>query len=275
MKIGIIGCGYIGRAAAHYWQAKGHTLLVTTRHASKVPELQKIADEVVLLTTEPDAFDAIVSQVDAILLSVAPDHHQSDYEKTYLQSACNLYKALQHSTKPIHLLYTSSTSVYGEQEGRWVQEDMLPKPMTQQSIILLQTEIQLLEINRRYLQHKVCIFRLGEIIGPDREMEERLKKRQEPFPGDGSAFTNIIHREDVVSALDFSLGRGLYGLYNLCNDLHILRKELYQALSDKHHLSPPTWDQSKSNPYKGNKRISNTKIKDHGYQFLYPLAPLE
>lgn len=272
MRISIVGCGYIGRAAAEYWKNLGCSILVTTRHPSKKEELLKIADEVVVLTG-PESFSQVVKDADAILVSVAPDSNK-DYVETYLKTASHLAEALKNSTRYMHLMYIGSSSVYGEHQGAWVQENTPPVPNTPESIILLQTEIELLEISKRSEFHRTSIFRLGEILGPGREIQNRLRNHKGSFPGDGSNYTNLIHRDDILAALNFSIKNNFEGIYNLTNDLHITRKELYESLCRKYDLPFPVWDSSKSNPFRGNKRVCNTKIKTRGFEFLHPLAPL-
>ena len=80
-------------------------------------------------------------------------------------------------------------------------------------------------------------------------------------PGNGESFTNLIHLDEIISALDFALIYNLDGIYNLCNDIHIPRKELYENICREDGWPPVQWDPSLTNPHTGNKRVSNEKIK--------------
>ena len=112
MKIAIIGCGYVGKAAAQAWQAQGDDVTLITRSQSRIKELSALTNNVKVV--EPRQFKEAIRGQEAILLSVAPDR-PDQYVETYLGSAAALLRDLDESTSQI--LYTSSSSVYGEQGG--------------------------------------------------------------------------------------------------------------------------------------------------------------
>lgn len=259
MKIGIIGCGYVGQATALHWKKKGHIVSVTTRRPERVAFLQSLVDHVYLLTA-PSLKEFILEQ-EALLISVAPDT-QDDYTSTYLQTASEV---AQHGAHLQTVLYTSSTSVYGDQQGVWVDENTPLQPAQAKDAILYQTE----QVLSQSLQ--ACILRLGEIYGPGRDIGKRLRRAQQPFAGTGEAYTNLIHLADVVSALDFALKYHLKGIFNLCNDFHIPRREFYERLCQQELIPPVQWDPSKMSAHAGNKRVSNQKIKAQGFVFSHPV----
>jgi hypothetical protein len=101
---------------------------------------------------------------------------------------------------------------------------------------------------------------MGGIYGPGREIETRaLKLIGKQMPGNGEEYTNHIHLEDIVRALEFCLERKLKGVYHLVNDAHPSRKELYGK--------GPIW--SSKNTGLGY-RVSNQKIKEAGFVFSHP-----
>lgn len=259
MRIGIIGCGYVGQAAALYWKQKEHTVSVTTRRPERISLLQSLVDNVYLLTN-PSLKEFILQQ-EALLISVAPDT-QDDYHSTYLHTASEV---AQHGAHLQTVLYTSSTSVYGEQEGSWVDETLFLQPAQIKDAILHQTEQVLLE------NLQACILRLGEIYGPGRDIGKRLRRMQQPFAGTGESYTNLIHLNDVVNALDFALNYNLKGIFNLCNDFHIPRRDFYEQICQQEMLPPVQWDPSKMSTHAGNKRVSNQKIKSQGFVFSHPM----
>ena len=114
----------------------------------------------------------------------------------------------------------------------------------------------------------VCIYRLGEIYGPGRWIEERLKRSyQKKFSGDGSPYTNLIHLNDIVSAVNLAINQNLQGIYNLCNDFHIPRRDFYDLLCKKHNIPTIQWDDQLATPHGGNKRVDNQKMKETGFVF--------
>ncbi|MFI0435659.1 MAG: SDR family oxidoreductase [Parachlamydiaceae bacterium] len=266
MKIGILGCGYVGLAAALRWKKEGHEVTATTRSPEKIPLLKECAHDVHLLNTHP--FSSFIHNQEALLVSVAPDS-PSEYSSTYLETARLVAKHMDQKAPLRHILYTSSTSVYGNHEGNWVDEATAISHEDENKRILFETEQLFLSCATPDL--KICIFRLGEIYGPGREIQGRLRRTSHhSFSGDGNSYTNLIHIDDIVKGLNFALLHDLNGIYNLCSDFHIPRKEFYNELCQQEHLSPVRWDPMKLNPHGGNKRVSNQKMKDAGFMFDHP-----
>ena len=263
MKIGIIGCGYIGQAMALHWRKKGHFVSVTTRKREKMEHLQSLADEVFLLGPRP--LSSFLEGQEAILLSVAPDHF-SDYASTYLSTAQEIAKFYFKLSHLRQVLYTGSTSVYGDHFGAWVDENAKLLNSHENAKTLYETEKTLLGSGAEKPQ--VCILRLGEIYGPGREIEERLRRMQSwKLPGSGESFTNIVHLDDIVAALDFALERQLSGIYNLCSDFHIPRKDFYDQICTRKNLPAVQWDPLLQSHHGGNRRVLSQKIKDAGFVF--------
>lgn len=252
MKILIIGAGYVGKAAASAWKAQGHTLTLTTRFSTRMAELAPFAHRVILIEHLPEA---LLGQ-DIVLLSVAPDStEESDYEQTYLGTAKALLQHLDASTRQI--LYTSSSSVYGEHGGALVDESTVLKPISRKETILIETE-NLLQM----ASCKVCILRLGEIIGPGRRIVDRLHALNgRTLAGTGENITNLSPIEEIVKALTAAVAGEWEGIYNICNDLHIPRRMLYNQICQEEGIPPVSWDASRLSPHSGNKTVSNAKYK--------------
>lgn len=262
MKICIIGCGYVGKNAAREWKSQGHEITVTARSLERAYQLRPLADLVYILTND---WRDLLEKQDLVLLSVAPDRG-GDYYETYLRSSEKLVAALQSSSVS-QIIYTSSTSVYGEHHGEWVDENTPPKPAHAKAQILLDTEETLLKASSP--SRKVCIYRLGEIYGPGRSLIDKVEQIQGVvLPGTGQAITNLIHLKEIQSALNIALVKGLQGIYNLCNDRHIPRKDLYRQICTENGWKDPLWDAKMVSPHGGNKKVNNEKIKAMGWAAL-------
>ncbi len=257
MNICIVGLGYIGLALADYLSSQGHSITGTTRNASRLETLSNTCNHIVLLEKPSDLEKAFQNQ-EIVIITVAPDRYQlKDYEETYLETAKTIVGSLPSSVKQI--IYTSSTSVYGNCNGDWVEETRPLAPTSPQADILCQTE-------QVYQQSKTpaCILRLGEIYGPAREFLDKLRTMSQPRPGDGSNFMNIIHRDDIIKAIDFAIENNLDGVFNLCEERHPTRKAFYDQLCHDANLPPITWDPSIKSVHGGSKRINSRKIRDAG-----------
>lgn len=266
MKIGILGCGYVGQATALPWKKEGHHVAVTTRKFERVSPLKNIANEVCLLTEH--SLPSFIAQQEALLISVAPDA-SSDYASTYLETAKRVTEQISNASNLRQIMYTSSTSLYGDQGGAWVDEEMPIQCLDNHRRILCETEQILLKTSSDNLH--VCILRLGEIYGPGREIEERLKRmHHQPFAGNGESYTNLIHVNDIVNALHFALTHQLQGVYNLCSDFHMTRRQFYENICQKENIPSIQWDPTRTSVHGGNRRVSNQKIKNAGFTFQHP-----
>jgi len=268
LKIAIIGCGYVGKALASRWKSLGYHLTGTTRSFEKLDNILEHCQKAeVLHSNDADKLAQIVSESDTIVLTVAADNPE-DYENVYLKTAKNLKNCAKNNS-PKKLFYTSSTFVYGNHNGKWVDESSLLLNKTEPGRILIETEKTLLSLQD--LGWDVLLFRLSEIYGPNRTLANRVKKYQgSTLSGSGSSYTNMVHLDDIVEAHTYALNHNLRGIYNLADDEHPIRSELYNQISDNLKYKPIKWDPTIKTHRNGNKRVSNHKIKTTGYAFAHP-----
>lgn len=275
MNIAIIGCGYVGAAVARHWQQeKNYTITVTTTSEQRVSELENIANQVVVLNGDDElALRSLLQNQDAVVVSVAPKgDRQVDanvYEQTYLRTAQTLVAALQHAPRVKQVIYTGSYSIYGDSQGAAVDETSQVAPANTNGQVLCDTEQVLLQADNPHL--KVCILRLGGIYGEGRELARIFSRwAGTTRPGKGQYFTNWIHIDDIVSAIDFAVTHKLQGIYNLVNDVPMMGRDLVDRVCEHHNLPQVIWDESADEVRPYNTCVSNEKIKAAGYQFIHP-----
>jgi nucleoside-diphosphate-sugar epimerase len=274
MNILIIGCGYVGSEVAKLWQKQGHNLTVTTTTEEKVSSLEKIANQVLVLTTDNiDALAKVTNNQELILLSIAPTQGKS-YQETYLNTAENLVKILAENPTVKQLIYTSSYGILGNHHGNWIDERAMVKPANENQSILAQTEEVLLTANLPN-NLKVTILRLAGIYGPNRE----IVKIFQPWcgtirPGYGEEYGNWVHLEDIARAIIFLGENQIEGIYHLADDTPMKRKDLLDKMCEIHRLPNITWDQSPEGVRLTNLRLSNQKIKSAGFTFLHPTTEI-
>lgn len=270
MNIAIVGCGYVGKAIARYWrQELGVVVTATTTTQERVAELSAIAQRVVVVKgNDSEGLQSVLQNQGTVLLSVGATS-ANGYEETYLHTAQTLVSALKLAPTVRQLIYTGSYSVYGDQDGVWVDESSPVAPATANSQILAQTEQVLLSASSPNLN--VCILRLGGIYGPGRELVRIFGRvAGTTRPGNGSDVTNWVHLDDIVGAIEFARQHRLQGIYNLVNDAYLTSFELLDQVFEQHDLPKVIWDDSSKSVRPYNARVSNQKIKDAGYQFIYP-----
>ncbi|MBU6384139.1 MAG: SDR family oxidoreductase [Verrucomicrobia bacterium] len=275
MNIVIIGCGYIGMEAAAIWKKKGLHVTSTTRHPERLDALSKVSQKSVILKEVGDAEELVplIADNEVIVVTIGADS-PDQYESAYLNTAQLIRHLALEMDMPRHLIYTSSTSVYGDHKGQWVDETSELLATSDQGKILIETEQQYLSLEE--IGWTPCILRLAEIYGPGRELSRRVKQfHGHVLPGSGDHYTNMVHEKDCASALDYALRHHLEGIYNLSDDEHPTRKELYDAISQKFQLPKVKWDPTHTPLHTGNKRVSNHKIKAEGFAFQFPHRVLD
>lgn len=275
MRICIIGAGYVGLALAETFKQRGAHVTVTTTTPSRVYALSRVADRVWLLDGSGLApFNKELSLFDAVMVTVAPNNRSLEgYRACYLGTVEQLLAARVGVKSFPHVFYTSSTSVYGEYDGADVTETTPPVVLDPYATLLYQTEQLLIKEMEDSNALRVTVLRLGEIIGPGREVGQRLRGSQnKAFAGDGTRLVNITHLNAIIQAISFCYAGGLTGLYNLCSNAHPTRAELYRMIAEREGLPLPVWDPQLQTSHQGNKRVLSSKIADSG--FCYPEEPL-
>lgn len=266
----ILGCGYVGSSVATCWQKLGLNLTVTTTTPERIPTLEQMANHAIVIKgNDKEGLKALLANQDIVLLSIALKK-SSNYQETYLETAQTLAEILPEITTVKQLIYTSSYSVYGDQQGNLVDENTPLKPANPKDEIFAQTEQTLLSIANPNL--KVCIFRLGGIYGPGRELFKIFERLAAALRvGDGNDAINWVHLDDIVGAIELARHQQLDGIYNLVDDAKLTSKELLKGICEQHNLPPVIWDESSTGIRPYNARVSNQKIKDAGYNLQHPL----
>lgn len=267
-NITILGGGYVGQAMARFW-APTHTVTITTTTPDRVSELQNIAHAVRVVRGDdtPGLHDLLQHQHTLLVCAGAP--HPDAYEETYLRTAQTLAQVLDQVPSVEQVIYTGSYAVYGNQQGAWVDETTPIAPADANGEILAQTEQVLLSAATS--KRRVCVFRLGGIYGPGRELAKIYQRfAGKTRPGKGDDAINWVHLDDILGAIDFAQQHHLSGLYNLVGDTTWTSRELWDRVATAHELPPVSWDATASSARPYNAKVSNRKLKATGYSFIRP-----
>jgi len=277
MRVLIIGCGYVGVPLGAELVRQGHEVYGLRRtHAADgsikaaglkplVGDITRVAD----LAKLPGPFDWIVN-------TVSSTHGGAeDYRAVYLQGTRNLLAWLAASP-PQRLVYTSSTSVYAQEDGSRVDESSPTEPESATSRLLLETERELLQAARQR-NFPAVILRVAGIYGPERGyLLKQYLMSEAQWADQGARLANMIHRDDVAGCIRAALERSQPGeIYNAVDDEPVTHLEFYRWLSEKlrRPLPPCATEKKRFEGKRGptNKRVSNQKLKrELGYRFTYP-----
>lgn len=226
--------------------------------------------------TRPEDLARLPAPFDWVVNCVSSSHGGlMEYQEVYLEGTRRLLEWLA-AVPPAKFVYTSSTSVYGQDDGSLVKEDSPTEPESETSRVLVETEKLLLDAARER-KFPAVILRMAGIYGPERGHYFKLfLKNEARIEGHGGRFLNMIHQDDVVGCLLAALKHGRPGeVYNAVDDepvaqIHFLRW-LAEALGKWMPPSAPVDEADRRKRGLTNKRVSNRKLKmELGYQFRYP-----
>ena len=271
MKLAIVGCGYVGSAVARLWHQSGHEVTVTTTTPAKQQQLQAIATKVAVVTgNDLTGLKQIVADRDVVLLSVGSKQRTPEaYRQAYLETTQNVIAAIRATSGVKQLIYTSSYGILKDKSGATIDETVTVEPKDEFGAILHQTEQELLSVPES--EFRTCILRLAGIYGPGRELIKIFRRvAGSTRPGRGQEYTNWIHLEDIVRAIDFVRTKQLRGIYHLNSDEVLTLEEFFQRLFQAHDLPPVTWDSSQTSTRGSNIKLSNQKIEAAGFELAHP-----
>jgi nucleoside-diphosphate-sugar epimerase len=218
----------------------------------------------------PPSFDWVVNTVASSLGGGV-----EEYRRTYLEGTRNLLTWLKDAP-PQKFAYTSSTGVYGQDDGGWVDEGSAAEPQSPTARVLVETEQELLQaVGQRGLP--AMILRLAGIYGPGRSYWLRqLMCGKARVPGEGMRWMNMVHRDDIVGAVQAALERGQSGgIYNVCDNEPVRHLDFFRWLAPRLDRQVPSFaeEDSSTRLKRGltNKRVSNRKLREElGYAPKYP-----
>jgi nucleoside-diphosphate-sugar epimerase len=164
---------------------------------------------------------------------------------------------------PKRFIYISSSSVYGQSDGGWVDESSATEPQEESGRIVFAAE----EVLRSQLPSAI-ILRFAGIYGPGRLLRRNAIEKGEPIVGDADKWLNQIHVDDGARAALAAEERGDPGrVYNVCDDHPVRRRHFYTAMSRLLHAPEPAFvappaDQPTPPHEKAHRRINNRRMKD-------------
>jgi nucleoside-diphosphate-sugar epimerase len=264
MRILIAGCGYVGSALARMLVSDGHDVFGLRRH----PE-GHLPDGVVPVAAdlaEGTGLDAIPGRLDACVTALSADgRSESAYEAAYVRAIRNLQSQLEGESPTLdRWLFTSSTAVYGDESGDWVDEDTSTSPSSFTGRTVLEGE----RIVRASGVPHPIVLRLGGIYGPGRTRLIDSVRRGEATCPPEPTYTNRIHRDDAAGAIRHLLSLpDPEQLYVGVDTDPAERCEVLTWMAEQLGAPPPRTGPGSN---RGNKRASNARLVSAGYQFRYP-----
>jgi len=267
MRVLIVGCGYVGLPLGAELARQGHEVFGVRRSREASPELAAAGIRpLVADITEPADLARLPPQFDWVVNCVSASGGGAEaFRRVHVQGTRNLVEWLS-AAAPKKFVYTSSTGVYGQDDGSRVTETAPTEPATDTGRILVEAERVLLDA----AQHRgfpAVILRVAGIYGPGRgHYLKQFLRNEARIEGAGERFLNLIHRDDVVGAILTALARGQPGaIYNVCDDEPVPQADLFHWLARElaRPMPPCVADDPDAPRRRGatNKRVSNQRLR--------------
>lgn len=268
-RVLIAGCGYVGVATADLfhaanWEVEGWTY--SPESAGQLAEKPYPVHAVDI--ADRAAVQAAANRFDAVIhCASSGGGGVASYRLVYLEGARNLFGELQ----PRIFIYTSSTSVYAQTSGEWVNEESAAEPTHETGRILRETE--------EFVRHNGgLIARLAGIYGPGRSaLLRKFLSGDARIEDGGERYLNQAHRDDIAAAalhlVSLTDGRLAAGsIVNVVDDQPITQREAYAWLAAKLNRPIPAAAAGPDERKRGasNKRVSNRKLRALGWKPKYP-----
>ncbi len=249
----IIGLGYSGRAIAQAAIAAGIPTTITSRTPASEPGLNVIP------------FDAAATAIAAathLVTTAAPDERGDPVLHRYAWE-------ITASKNLNYIGYLSTTGVYGNRDGAWVDEDSAPAPQSPRALRRVEAEAAW-----RRFPVTVDIFRLAGIYGPGRSMFDDLRAgtaRRVVKPGH---LFGRIHRDDIAQGVIKAIQRNAQpgvSIFNFSDDEPAASTDVVVEAARLLNVPPPEpvpYEQAIKNMspmalsfWADNRRVSNTRTK--------------
>ncbi len=266
-RVLIAGCGYVGTATADLFHAAGWEVEGWTHSPESAAQLS--GKPYVIRAVDIAAKHAVekaAAEFDAAIHCASSGGGGAEgYRRVYLGGVKNLLATL----RPRVFVYTSSTSVYAQTGGEWVDETSATEPRHETGKILRATE----ELVR---QGDGLVVRLAGIYGPGRSaLLRKFLSGQARIEEGGDRFLNQAHRDDIAAALlHLVLNKDLNcpAILNVSDDEPITQRQAYAWLAAKLDRPLPDVAAAPAERKRGasNKRVSNQKLRALGWEPKFP-----
>jgi nucleoside-diphosphate-sugar epimerase len=273
----IVGCGYLGERLGERLRRQGERVVGTVRSPDRASAITALGiDPVVADVLAPESLGRL-PEAEHMFYAVGFDRAAgSSMRRVYVDGLRNVLEKLPRTVTRV--VYASSTGVYGQTDGEWVDEASPAVPQHESGRVCLEAE-QLLRNWAASTDRSVTaiVLRFAGLYGPGRMVRRSLLEREEPIPGDPQKFLNLIHIDDAAQAAVAALEAVRpEPLYVVTDDRPVTREEYYTRMAELLDAPAPRFALAAANTPEAardatNKRLSNRRIKSGlNLSLIYP-----
>ncbi|WP_415380815.1 SDR family oxidoreductase [Halosimplex sp. TS25] len=279
MRIAILGCGYVGLELGRQLAAD-HDVVGVRRSTEGVERIEAAGFSGVQAdVTDADALEA-VPDADAVVFAASSGGRGADAAREVYVDG--LSTAIDHFCRradpPDRVVYTSSTGVYGDHGGDWVDESTPIEPTTPKTEVLAEAERIAVERPAEY-DCVGTVARYAGLYGPDRY---RLSRYVDGPVTEG--YLNMVHRDDAAGAVRYLLesNRARGQAVNVVDDEPVDKWTFADWLAEQcgepeppkrtieDRLAAEDLSETVERRLRTSKRVANDRLRELGYEFEYP-----
>lgn len=260
----VVGCGYLGERVARFWRDAGDDVYATTR-GDRADALSRAGLRPLKMDVTHGPALGPLPVVDTVVFAVGRDRRSRatmlDIHVTGLRS---LLDTLPVSTGCV--IYVSSTGVYGQDAGEWVDEESVCEPVSEGGKACLSGERLLIAHARG---RDALVLRLAGLYGPGRVPRGADLTAGRPIAGPPDAYLNLIHVEDAAAAVVAAAASGpvTARTYAVSDGHPPTRGEYAGWLATQLGVPPPVFEAGSGL----GKRVRNARaVHELGLRLKYP-----
>jgi nucleoside-diphosphate-sugar epimerase len=278
MDVAILGCGYVGLELGRQLAASGHAPVGVRRSGDGVAAIRDAGFEAVRADVTDAESLTMVPDVDAVVFAASsggrgPEAAREVYVDG-LRTAVQEFGEREHS--PAQFVYTSSTGVYGDHGGDWVDEETPLDPTTEKTRVLADAERVALDEAPEHGMSP-AVVRFAGLYGPGRYRLERYVGG--PVT---EGYLNMLHRDDAAGAVRFALEECDKDVLLAVDDEPVSKWTLADWLAEECGVEPPERRTVEERLAAGDlstpaerrlrtsKRCSNQLLRGLGYEYAFP-----
>jgi len=267
----IVGYGFTGSSIDRALSNRGFTVYGLRRDWSSESKTTRFARPVTGDITEPRSLEHLEADFEVVVncVSAGERGNPDRYRKIYVEGAKNLIHWAKNCDVST-LIYTGSSTVYGDRDGTWVDETSKPAADTTSAEILLEAE-ELYRQAHRSGDLSTVICRLTGIYGTGRQrVLDRYFSGNITLRDNGRRFRNMVRREDVGEMIgQLAAGSPDHHCYNLTDNKPVQEREFFEWISSK--LDQPMPEIVGRPSRRFNVRVSNQRFREEfNYELQYP-----
>lgn len=219
-----------------------------------------------------ETWSSVPRDIEVVLFCVTPGGRLAeDYRQVFLLGVQACIRHFRAAEKAPHIVFVSSTSVFNQDDGEWLDESSPAEPTSPTSKVLRLAE---LDLQNSDMPH--TIVRFSGIYGADRTRMILQVLQGQAVLSKAERLSNRIHEDDAVGFLAFLIRRILSGedvdaLYIATDSASCDLNEVYRFIG--HQLGAELQMMDEDEPLTrrtGNKRLSNARMLETGYRLAYP-----